>query len=199
MRRPSNAFTLVELLLASGLVALMSVGIFTAFVNGARLWERVAAVSRSLEIAIFLDRWGEDLRKSMPISGIGAKGISSRFSFPTIVYTRADAHGRHAFDEWVHQIGAVQYYYEPETKTIYRRQANYSQALKGQWGPPAPQVQGIEEMEVRYYTHQIGQARYQSQLDGHWPTGVRVTVTTGEGETAQRWQKFLPTMAGGGS
>ena len=99
----------------------------------------------------FFDKFGEDLRGVPLITGIPFKGITTQIAFPTIVLTKADANGSRAKEELVDQIGAVQYIFEPAEKRVYRRHANYSQAVKQIWGEPTVAAVSSEDITYRYY------------------------------------------------
>ena len=129
-----SGFTLMEMLLVTALVSIIGLAIFQAFSNGLKLWARGQQMSHDGETAIVLDKIGEDLRSTVSVSGIAFKGEVTRFSFPAIVMTPADKNGSRAQEDLIDQIGAIEYRFEQADGKIYRRQANYAQALKHQWG-----------------------------------------------------------------
>ena len=163
----------MEILLVTSLIAITGLATFSTFQNGLRLWARGTRLSHEGDVAIWLDKSSEDLRSALPISSIPFKGTQMRISFPCIVLTAADRNSSRAGEGTVDQIGAVEYRYEPADKKIYRRQANYSQAQNGQWGPLQEVAAGIEEFALQYYVG--GESTPKSSV-ASIPSGVAMRV-----------------------
>ena len=146
-----NAFTLVEVLLVSSLIAVLSLAVFRSFGNGLKLWARADHLNRDAEVGIFLDKMAEDLRSTVAISNIPFKGISTEIAFPAVVMTQADVKSARSSEGFIDQIGAVRYRFDPSTHTIFRSQANYAQALKEQWlQEQVAIVMGINDLAIHY-------------------------------------------------
>jgi hypothetical protein len=182
--RQKKAFTLMEILLVTSLIAITGVAVFGAFQNGLRLWAKGMKLSHEGDVAIWLDKAGEDFRSAFSFSNIAFKGTGLKVSFPCFVTTQ-DVSG---------QIGAVEYRFEPAEKKVYRRQAAYGQAIKGQWGPDQEMATGVEEFELRYYYS--GEARSHESA-GSLPAGVGIRIRLAGSASDQELRRYFSIPTGG--
>jgi prepilin-type N-terminal cleavage/methylation domain-containing protein len=198
MKNYRRGFTLTEVLLVSCMFAVISLAVFNAFSNGFKLWARGQHVMAEGDMAIFLDRIGEDLRGVVTISGIPFKGDSMQVSFPAIILGPTDPNGSRAPEGTADQIGAVRYFFEPSEKTIYRSQATYGQALKLQWSQPVEVASLIEDISMRYYFKADRGLDVKSQTDEGIPLGVSIDVQFMIDGQIRHMRRFLLIPVGGG-
>jgi prepilin-type N-terminal cleavage/methylation domain-containing protein len=197
MKRRSNAFTLIEILLVTSLIGIVSIAVFRSFNNGIKLWAKAQRINREAEAAIFLDKMAEDLRSAVTISSIAFKGTGHSFSFPAVVLTPADVKSYRAVEEVIDQIGAVQYRYDPEAHKIFRRQVNYSQAVKGIWPSlEIAMVSGIEELDFDYVVPTAEGYVTKSEINSIFPSGVYVKVHYKDDTGIHELKRFLPMVVG---
>ncbi len=198
MKPKSDAFTLVEVLLVSSLVALVSLAIFRCFGNGLKLWGKAQHLNREAEVVIFLDKMAEDLRSTVVMSGFNFKGTAQQLSFPATVNTRADQRSARKKEEMVWQIGAVKYRYDVEGRAIYRQQANYAQASKKRWSQEeVPVVKGIEGLEFHYDIASDKGFLLKSEISEGVPLGVMVEVRFNDEGGPHQFKRFLSIPVGG--
>ena len=190
-------FTLMEMLLVTTLVSVIGLAVFSALNNGLKLWARGIGLGHEGELAIGLDKIGEDLRLTVPVSGIAFKGTGARCAFPAIVLTPADKKGSRAEERIINQIGAVEYRFEPAEGKIIRRQANYGQALKKQWGQDYEIASGLEEVTLGYYF--AGDKRFlaRPEADEKIPAGVMVKALLRSDREQRRLSRFYAIAVGG--
>lgn len=199
MKRRFGGFTLIEILVVSTLVAVLSLAVFKAFSNALKLWEKAEKLDQDADVAILLDKMAEDLRSAVYFPQISFKGTGSKFSFPAIVLTRADVHSSRASEEIVDQLGVVEYRFDPARQAVFRRQANYAQALKGRWSPEEFLVaSGVEAVYLRYQRGMDKEDQLTTQIEGELPVGVMVEVHFKDGQGAHQFRRFLPIPVGGG-
>jgi hypothetical protein len=191
-------FTLTEVLLVSCMFAIISLAVFNAFSNGFKLWARGQHVMVEGDMAIFLDKIGEDLRGTVSISGIPFKGNSMEVSFPAIILAPTDPHGSRSQEGYGDQIGAVQYTFDPFEKKIYRSQATYGQALKAQWSAPVEVASLIEDISMRYYFKADRGLDAKTQTDEGIPLGVLIDVQLMIDGQVRHMRRFLLVPIGGG-
>ena len=87
---------------------------------------------------------------------------------------------------------------DPAEKKIYRMQANYGQALKGQWSSPVPVASLIDDITVRYYFTADKGLNVKTQADEGLPMGVMIDIQfTIDGEI-RHMQRFMLIPVGGG-
>lgn len=186
----------MEMLLVTVLVSVTGLAVFQAFGNGIRLWERGIRLDREGNTAMGLDKLGQDLHAALLLSALPFKGTGMRLSFPAVVLAPADKNSSRAQEGLAGQIGAVEYRFEPGEAKIYRRQANYGQALKNQWGPDREVVAGVEELAFQYY-FPGDKGLGQSSADGKVPAGVMVEVHMRGDAPDHSLKRFFAIPAGG--
>lgn len=191
------AFTLMEMLLVTTLIAVIGVAVFGAFNNGLKLWARGVQLDHKADAAFLLEKLGDDLRTTIPISTIKFKGIGSSVSFSTIVLTSADRNGSRLLEGTVDQIGAVEYYFDFAESRVMRRQANYGQALKGQWQEPRVVATGIKEIVFHYHFLTPKETQIKSEVDGGIPFGVDIEMRLKDDTVDNVIKRFYRIPVGG--
>ncbi len=195
MRLRRSGFTLMEILLVSVLIATVSIAIFGVLNNGIKLWSRGMAVDKKGELFIGLEKIAQDFRGVLPFSLIKFKGMESQVSFATIVLTPADVRSSRVTEGIVDQLGAVEYRFDPALGKMFRRQADYGQAIKKQWGQEQEIASGISDVRFDYYID--GQKSYErkAHIETHIPKGVMLTMRFGE--RGPQMQRYFEIPVGG--
>ena len=197
MRKRSKAFTLIEVLLVSSLVAILGLATFHSFGNGLKLWGRAERLNREAEVAIFLDKMAEDLRSTVMASNIAFKGSFTQISFPAIVLTSSDMKSSRAGEGLVDEIGAVQYHFDFDKHIISRRQADYGQALKGRWPKEEAVVAtGIDDIRFNYEIASPKGFLLKSEVEGI-PLGVIVEIHFSDDSGQHQLKRYLSIPVGG--
>lgn len=198
MRLKSRAFTLIEVLLVSVLISVISLAIFRCFANGLKLWGRAQRLNNEVEVAIFLEKIADDLRSTVNMSGLDFKGTISKVSFPSIVRTKADPKSARVEEVLINQIGKIEYYYDFSKHAIFRRQANYSQALKDKWQiQDSPVVSDIDSLEFHYDIASQKDFSLKSETRGGIPLGIMVDVHYSDRSGQHQLKRYIPIPVGG--
>lgn len=100
---------------------------------------------------IFFDKISYDLRNSLAYSQIRFEGKPQSVSFGLIVRTPVDSKRKPGSNEYNDQIGKVEYYFDDNKNNLYRRQANYSQALNRQFSEGYLLSKDITSLKFLYY------------------------------------------------
>jgi prepilin-type N-terminal cleavage/methylation domain-containing protein len=197
MKRTNRAYTLVEILIVSSLIAVVSLAVFRSFSNGLKLWGRAERLNNEADVAILFDKMAEDLKSVSLISGIPFKGTGTKVSFPTIVLTKADPRSSRAQEELVDQIGAVQYRFDAESHRVFRRQANYSQATKEKWvQEELPVASGIDDLILHYEVISDKGFLLKSEVNATIPGGVMVEVHFSDDSGPHQLKRYLSIPVG---
>jgi hypothetical protein len=191
MKFKSKAFTLVEILLVSSLVAVLGIAVYRSFSNGLKLWAKVQRINRGAETTIFLERFAEDLRVSVGISNILFKGTPTKISFPAIVMTSADPKSSRSPESIIDQIGMIQYCFDHEQHAIFRQQANYGQALKDKWAEQTLVASGINDISLKYETNGENGFAVKSEINGIIPSGVIVDIHFSDDSGEHQFKRYL--------
>ena len=185
-----KGMTLVEVLLVVSLVSFVSLCIFHVINNGLQVWQRSRQVSLEEDVVIFFDKLSRDLRNVYRFSKLDFQGGPHKLTFPTIIHTVTEARQR-TTEDTMDQCGNVQYYFDILNKNIQRRQANYSQALKGDFDRGIAMIKNVESASFSYYYLTDTQAiRSDSALD-RLPQGVEVQVKFSDAFGKKMMKKYI--------
>ncbi|HOW36417.1 MAG TPA: hypothetical protein PL155_08410 [Candidatus Omnitrophota bacterium] len=146
-----KAFTLIEIFLVIGLLAAISIAVYSAFSGGLKVWQRAKGALAQEDIMIFLDKISYDLRNSLMYSQIRFEGKPQSISFGAIVRTPVDLKKNPKGDDYTDEIGKVEYYFDGNKKNMYRRQANYSQAINHRFSKEYLLSKDITSLKFQYY------------------------------------------------
>ena len=189
--RGNRGMTLLEILLVTALISMVSLAIYNSLANGLKVWERVQGVVVEEDAMIVFEKITNDLRNSLIFSLIKFEGHEYRFSFPTIVHTPADTALRLEDGEYMDQIGQVEYYFDLTNRGFYRRQANYSQALQYQFGPPQLLIKGVESVKFRYYYLTDKEEIVSDSSVEVFPSTVEIEITISDKDGPKTLRKFI--------
>lgn len=195
-RLSKSGLTLIETLLAVALVTMVGLALYHSFSMGVNVWDRSQQVNIEEDVAIFFDKLSFDLYNSFLFSQIKFEGNEFRFAFPTIVYTRADRGLRLEPDAYIDQVGKVEYYYDFNDDVLYRREANYSQAIKERWGEPRALIKSVSRIKFRYYFMTDTEEISSSEILDVLPTGVEIEVEFTDSRGTRVMKKFVDIPVG---
>lgn len=132
-------------------MGMIAAALYHSLVQGIKIWHRVSQFIIEEDIALFLDRIEQDLQNSFVYSQIQFRGRENRLAFPAIIKTRQDPSLTSGQTVYVDQMGQVEYYFEMGDQKVYRREANYSQALNKKYALAKPLTQAVKSLDFRYY------------------------------------------------
>lgn len=190
--RSRKGFTFVEMLLVVSLLSVIGASLYQAIANGVRIWNRAHYFSVEEDVAVFMDKFRQDLRHSLEYSQLSWEAKDGReLSFPALIITRADKKVAGDRTLYVPQIGMVQYRFDGLDRALIREEANYGQALEEEYGRRQTLAQPVEDMKLFYIYKTDGQLKSESGLrTGVLPSAVVVELTflddTGARRTIQQ-------------
>ena len=186
---------MVETILVMGLLAAVSIAIFATLANGLKIWKRGYQSVLEEDLLIFFDKMSHDVRNAVDFTQLPLAGKADSFTFATIIRTPADAK-LGLENEYVEQIGKVEYYFDTAQKGIFRRQANYSLALENKYGQGRLLVSDVRSVKFQYYYQKAKQFQLLPETTAQLPSAVRVTVNFGSSHHPQSMVKFIPIPVG---
>jgi prepilin-type N-terminal cleavage/methylation domain-containing protein len=77
-------FTLIEVLIVTVILSIISLAIFSTFSNGLKIYNRVNNEVTAEDLVIFCDRFGSDLRNSLNFTGIGFTGQEDQLAYASL-------------------------------------------------------------------------------------------------------------------
>ncbi len=185
-RRNKEAFTLVELLIVTALLAVVSLAIYATFNNGIKIWQKINEQAAEEEPDIFFEEFVLDLRNAFKFSGCNFSGKEKELEFITFVSSPR-----------MHKntVGKVIYFYDPQSKIISKSSLDYSQIYEGSAGTAQQLARNVESLRFQYYFYDKGTKEY-FWLD-EWsknglPLAVRMELSLGQ---ARQNSEFVKTVS----
>lgn len=172
----ASGFTLAEMVLVISLMAMVGLCVYGTVINGLKIWQRATKLSYEEDLAIALDKFDADLRNTFSFSKFTFEGEPEKIAFPTIIRTRADKKGASRHEGYVDQIGIVQYGLDPLKSGLVYKQANYGDALKGDFTNERLLLTQIYAMKFTYYVHTDNQVLKKVRWDEGIPSAVEVEI-----------------------
>ncbi len=171
-----RGFTLVEMILVTALTAVIGAALYRALADGITIWQRTQRSGTDEEVLLFLDRFKQDLHNAVIYSQIDFELGADSFAFPSVIRIREDKVKTSGRILYADQIGKVEYFFDKRHRRICRRQANYSQALKGRYGSPQDLVSSVQSVRFDYaYAREIGPDAPQGE-EGFMPAAILVEM-----------------------
>ena len=185
-----KGISLIEVLIVVALTTTISLSLYKCLVSGIKIWQRSKSFGQEQDVLFFFEKIREDLNKTFLFSQIKFSGNRTTFSFPTMVYTRKDRRIS-SEDEYIDQIGKVEYFFDQEKKALYRREFNYAQALKNRYGKEQCLLKSVDNIEFKYlYITNDGQT-YANKASEVLPQGIDIQVDIFDGQNKKTLNKFV--------
>jgi len=187
-----NGFTFVELLIVVGMLAVVSIAIYTVFSNGVRIWFRVNEQIPKEDLFIFFDKFTSDLRNSFKFTGINFTGDEERIEFATLVKSpRLEKN----------TVGQIIYKYNPVSNRIVRKRRDFSQVYAERSDKIKDELENIKSLRFRYFYYDIEKKAY--FWDDEWvdkedlPLAVRMEFRFDDGRQTGKFVKTVSIPANG--
>lgn len=170
-----KAMTFTEALLVISLMSILTIAVFKSIINGLKIWEVSRQMVIEEDISLSLERVGQELRNTFQFSQIAFEGKGDEIRFASLVRVPTDPYlGRP--NEYVQQIGRVEYYFNRDKKALFRRQANYGLALKEKYFPERVVAEALDSVRFFYYYADEEGALIEAEEGRGFPAGVKVEV-----------------------
>jgi hypothetical protein len=140
----SGGFSLIELVIVSSLLVLVSLAVFSVFSAGLKIYCRAQSYEgKRADILIFLEKAERELRNTFNYSGINFTGDARKISFPGIVKKI----GTDGAEDLV--VSRITYYFDPSGSAMVKERTVFSNinAPRGS-GAGMPEVK--EELPASY-------------------------------------------------
>ncbi len=186
MKLKQNSYTLIEMLLVISILSMMSLILFHTLSSGLNIWERSRKFVVEEDIAIFFDKIGQDLRNSFFYSKMSFAGKENFIRFPTRIKVF-----RSQNEEIFEGIGKVEYYFDPNKKSLFRRQLSYGQALRNDPGKERLLLHSVESVHFAYYFLEGNKSVLKREIDTAMPRGVAVEVEFLDGREKRSLRKLI--------
>ena len=193
--RKKSAFTFIEVLLVITLMAVISIAIYNGIANGIKVWRKAYQIVGEEDVLVFFEKITQDLKNTVPFSQIGLKGTKDKIAFPAVVRTLGDPRTE-LRDQYIDQIGKVEYAFDKTHQQLLRRQANYSQALKNSFGKEDLLMEHVSAVEFRYFYKVKNRYEWKDKIEEVIPSSVYVAVEFGKNRDKRKMQKVINLPVG---
>ena len=195
-----QGFTFVEMMLASILVAVIAVAIYGMLSNGIKVWERVSGESPAIDVNLFVDRIGVDLKNCLNFNNVEFTGTSTSVEFPAMVAPPIPENQNPS------AIGSISYRYDADSQTVQRNCVNYNNFLSAEQPEPRVLVEGVQSLNFEYYFFDKEKDTFfwapqwppeGGVQAGKYPLAVRVSLVIPAGDTIEQRSKTISLPIGG--
>ena len=193
----SAGFTLVEVLLAVGILALISVSIFQSMSLSIQAKKNVTAlneryhegrqvmrrITRELRMAFLRAQPPEEMTEESPAVITRMEGEENEIYFPTTAHIRTRAEGKESDQSEIHYFLKPPDYNTPyRSPTLFRRESRRVDHRPDRGGQTWPVIDGVKKFTLEYWDDQkeIGDDAWQRSWDSDdnqlLPSRIRITL-----------------------
>ena len=151
----SRGFTLIEVLVVLGIMVVLVTAIGASLAGGISAWGAARDFnSVETDAMIDLEVMQRDIMNAFPFHDIKFAGTKAAVSFPGLLALRdRGGAGDDEADEegLVRRIGTVRYFFENETRSLFRHQYPYPEPSSGRKPEPVKVIGGLTGVTIEYY------------------------------------------------
>ncbi|HNX81803.1 MAG TPA: type II secretion system protein GspJ [Candidatus Omnitrophota bacterium] len=141
--RPNRrAFTLVEMLIVTAILGIVSLTLYSALSSGIRVLQRVRQPAAGEDVVLFLEKFTSDMRNAFVFKGLTGKGESGALMIPTLVTSTRLQNT---------SVGMVSYTYNKEAKSLKREIFDYAAVANGEEPQSVSTLSGLEDLTFHYF------------------------------------------------
>lgn len=182
-------FTLIEMLIVTMIISVISLAIFSTFDNGIKIWQRVNNPMPGEDVAIFLNKFGRDLRNAFKFEGIRFAGEKDKLEFASLVTNQTLQ---------ITTVGKVVYFYNASKETLDRVEKDFSQIYGDEKGKETQVLEKITDLNFRYYYYDTEKKEFnweETWHKGDFPLAVRLELKINNDRDTETYVKTvnLPT------
>ncbi len=140
--KTSYGFTLVEVMIVTIILAIISLAIFSTFANGIKIYNRINSEVTLADVVIFCDRFGLDLSNSINFTLIKFIGKPEELEFASILNSPRMQK---------RSISRVKYVWDGSSEKIKRFTSDYSGVYNQEEASVRQSLDKIKSCVFRYY------------------------------------------------
>ncbi|MBI5416014.1 MAG: prepilin-type N-terminal cleavage/methylation domain-containing protein, partial [Candidatus Omnitrophica bacterium] len=123
MPRNESGLTLIELLVTTAILSVISLAIYSSLNSGIKVWQRITRPIPYEDLDVFFNKFAYDVHNAVRFTGVSFLGTDEMLEFATLVHTPLGAGTT---------PGRVRYVYDPGSHKLTRSQQDYSQVYTGE-------------------------------------------------------------------
>ena len=190
--RKNKAFTFIEIIIVTLMLAFISLGMYGLLNNGINIWKRVNQGSSLEDLNLFLERFTSDVRNVAVTGNIKFQGHKESLELPTLFASPRLGN--------IITPGKVAYSYDRQSGTLNRLQLDYSELYRqsGDYNPKS--VAHIESLSLEYYlfdTSKREQVWLAEWSEEALPSAIRINFDYDDGAQILHFTKTVAIPVGG--
>lgn len=170
-----NGFSLLELLVVSGLLAVISMAVYSGIDGGVRIWKRVEASVGELDLILGWKKIRKDVVNAIPFRPIGFHGNTVGVSFPGLITVKGAEDTTHT------EVGRIRYLFDGVAHQLCREETRYADTAGKSIASCRPVVSGVDTIKFEYYGTEGdagGVGSWRTEWDAEFaPLAVRMKIT----------------------
>ena len=172
---PKEGLTLVELLIVTVILAMVSLAVYSTLNSGIRIWRKVSQHIPEEELAVFFDKFTRDLRNTIVSESMSFQGAAHRLEFPSLVSSQKLE---------ITTIGRVVYNYDQNGEKLVCLQEDVSDIYNHHEGTEKYALKGVVSCRFSYYNYDKQVKKYfwaEENLPNTFPMAVRMELEFADG------------------
>lgn len=185
-RKKNKGFSLIELIIVSVMVAMISLAVYATFNNGLRIWQRINEELPTEELGIFFERFSSDVRSLLPLYAVAFVGEKEMLEFSALLHSPLFLAKTPAL---------IRYRFIPSGKSLERSESDWSMLSNKEEPKSTHVLKNISNAVFDYYMYDDIRKEYSwvEMWDGKsFPLAVRLRVET---EYKNRQHMFQRTVS----
>jgi len=200
--KDKSGLTFVEVLITCFMVALIGIAVYSSLNNGIKAWTRVWQKMPEEDVAIFFDKFFNDVSNSFQYPRMSFIGNQTLFSFPTIITQSAQGEqGEQNVDIPNRGVGRCAYNFNAVKNCLEKAQETYSDIFEGRAPRFSCILSDVETFVFSYYFYDNEKEEFAWSLewpppegkpqDANMPLAVKVEVTVSYGKKTYGYTKVV--------
>ena len=149
-----KGFTLLEILMAVALIAVVSLAMYSNFSSGIGMMRRIARPISEEDLSIFFEKLTREIQNSFRYTDIPVSGEKEKLIFPTTIQTKPELGSDQG-------IGRVTYFYNASLRSIDRQQENLNQIFKEEKVKTSSTLSHVSALNFQYYGYIPSESKYE--------------------------------------
>jgi hypothetical protein len=190
----NTGLTFIEMLLATVMVAVISVALYGMLSSGITVWSELNNETSQIDISLFFERLEIELKNCIYFKDMEFVGGKEGFSFPAVVTIINRDNGLQR------GLGKIEYSYSPGEGVLMRNGIEFQQAGSMQKRPARILMSNIMGMDFSYYFFSNEKKQFffsdiwppeTSEKVGKYPQALRLTLAVDMGKKIQKFTKTI--------